>query len=79
MRVWHICLFELRRILKIRSVVLNLFLLPLLLIFILGTALSSAMGTERKLYLVRCVWDWLKPLKLQILLWGGDESICDCS
>ena len=32
-------------ILKIRSVVLNLFILPLLLIFILGTALSSTMGT----------------------------------
>ncbi|GGH64131.1 ABC transporter permease [Paenibacillus silvae] len=48
MRVWHICLFELRRILKIRSVVLNLFLLPLLLIFILGTALSSAMGTGKE-------------------------------
>nr|WP_145404373.1 ABC transporter permease [Paenibacillus xylanexedens] len=47
MRVWHICLFELRRILKIRSVVLNLFLLPLLLIFILGTALSSAIGTGK--------------------------------
>lgn len=45
MSMWHICMFELRRILKIRSVVLNLFILPLLLIFILGTALSSAMGT----------------------------------
>ncbi|WP_440113375.1 ABC transporter permease [Paenibacillus sp. QZ-Y1] len=43
MNIWHICVFELRRILKIRSVVLNLFILPLLLIFILGTALSSAM------------------------------------
>ncbi|MBR2566736.1 MAG: ABC transporter permease [Paenibacillus sp.] len=45
MNMWHICIFELRRILKIRSVVINLFILPLLLIFILGTALSSAMGT----------------------------------
>ncbi|WFR64366.1 ABC transporter permease [Paenibacillus amylolyticus] len=45
MNIWHICIFELRRILKIRSVVLNLFILPLLLIFILGTALSSTMGT----------------------------------
>ncbi|MGQ8873642.1 ABC transporter permease [Paenibacillus sp. TSA_86.1] len=45
MSIWHICIFELRRILKIRSVVVNLFILPLLLIFILGTALSSAMGT----------------------------------
>ncbi|MBY0118867.1 ABC transporter permease [Paenibacillus sp. FSL H8-0317] len=45
MNIWHICIFELKRILKIRSVVLNLFILPLLLIFILGTALSSTMGT----------------------------------
>ncbi|WP_458460920.1 ABC transporter permease [Paenibacillus sp.] len=45
MNIWLICIFELRRILKIRSVVLNLFILPLLLIFILGTALSSTMGT----------------------------------
>ncbi|PYE50604.1 ABC transporter permease [Paenibacillus barcinonensis] len=48
MSVWHICMFELRRILKIRSVVLNLFLLPLLLIFILGTALSSTMGNGKE-------------------------------
>lgn len=47
MSIWHICIFELRRILKIRSVVINLFILPLLLIFILGTALSSAMGTGK--------------------------------
>ncbi|MGF9699837.1 ABC transporter permease [Paenibacillus sp. MABNR03] len=47
MKIWHICIFELRRILKIRSVLLNLFILPLLLIFILGTALSSAMGTGK--------------------------------
>lgn len=47
MSIWHICMFELRRILKIRSVVINLFILPLLLIFILGTALSSAMGTGK--------------------------------
>ncbi|CAI6081399.1 Linearmycin resistance permease protein LnrM [Paenibacillus sp. JJ-100] len=48
MNIWHICIFELRRILKIRSVVINLFVLPLLLIFILGTALSSAMGTGKE-------------------------------
>ncbi|QOS81378.1 ABC transporter permease [Paenibacillus sp. JNUCC31] len=47
MKVWHICIFELRRILKIRSVLLNLFILPLLLIFILGTALSSTMDTGK--------------------------------
>ncbi|MDN8590752.1 ABC transporter permease [Paenibacillus sp. 11B] len=48
MNIWHICIFELRRILKIRSVLLNLFILPLLLIFILGTALSSTMGTAKE-------------------------------
>jgi ABC-2 type transport system permease protein len=48
MNVWHICIFELRRILRIRSVLLNLFILPLLLIFILGTALSGTMGTAKE-------------------------------
>lgn len=48
MNIWHICIFELRRILKIRSVLLNLFILHLLLIFILGTALSSTMGTAKE-------------------------------
>ncbi|MCM3174202.1 ABC transporter permease [Paenibacillus sp. MER 99-2] len=45
MNMWHICAFELRRILKIRTVLLNLFILPLLLIFILGTALSGTIGS----------------------------------
>ncbi|MFB8376790.1 ABC transporter permease [Paenibacillus taichungensis] len=48
MNIWHICIFELRRILRIRSVLLNLFILPLLLIFILGTALSSTMGSAKE-------------------------------
>lgn len=47
MKIWHICMFEIRRILRIRSVLLNLFVLPLLLIFILGAALSSTMDTGK--------------------------------
>ncbi|MEO2207467.1 ABC transporter permease [Paenibacillus pabuli] len=47
MNIWHICIFEIRRILRIRSVLLNLFVLPLLLIFILGAALSSTMDTGK--------------------------------
>lgn len=47
MNIWHICMFEIRRILRIRSVLLNLFVLPLLLIFILGAALSSTMDTGK--------------------------------
>lgn len=47
MNIWHICSFEIRRILRIRSVLLNLFVLPLLLIFILGAALSSTMDTGK--------------------------------
>lgn len=48
MNIWHICMFEIRRILRIRSVLLNLFVLPLLLIFILGAALSSTMDTGKE-------------------------------
>lgn len=47
MNIWHICMFEIRRILRIRSVLLNLFVLPLLLIFILGAALSTTMDTGK--------------------------------
>ncbi|CAM3109335.1 ABC transporter permease [Paenibacillus sediminis] len=39
--IWTIARFELLRLIRIRSVLLNLFLLPLILIFILGAALSG--------------------------------------
>ncbi|AOZ93277.1 ABC transporter permease [Paenibacillus crassostreae] len=41
MSIWTIAWYELQRMFRSKSVVINLFLLPLILIFILGAALSS--------------------------------------
>ncbi|GGH37666.1 ABC transporter permease [Paenibacillus segetis] len=41
MKMWHIIWFELRMLTKMRVVLLNQFLLPMVLIFILGNALSG--------------------------------------
>ncbi|WP_055106702.1 ABC transporter permease [Paenibacillus ihumii] len=41
MKLWTIAWFELRMLTRTRAVVLNLFLLPMVLIFILGNALSG--------------------------------------
>ncbi len=67
MNMWMIAWFELRRMLQSRSVVLNLFLLPLLLIFILGTALSSFFNTDDK------PLD-LEPVKVAIVDHVGDST-----
>lgn len=45
MSVWMIAWFELRRMIRARTVIINLFLLPLILIFILGTALSGFLNS----------------------------------
>ncbi|CAG7622267.1 ABC transporter permease [Paenibacillus allorhizosphaerae] len=44
--VWIITMYELRRMSRLRSVMFVLFLLPLILIFILGAALSGEFRTE---------------------------------
>ncbi|QWU15842.1 ABC-2 type transport system permease protein [Paenibacillus sophorae] len=41
--IWTIASYELRRLLRSRSMLINLFLLPILLIFLLGSALSGVM------------------------------------
>jgi ABC-2 type transport system permease protein len=46
--LWTITWFELRRLARTRTVILNQFLLPLLLIFIIGSALSSLYSTTEK-------------------------------
>jgi len=46
MNIWTIMTYELRRLFRSRSMVLNQFLLPLLLIFLLGSALSGVVGVE---------------------------------
>ncbi|GIP58629.1 ABC transporter permease [Paenibacillus woosongensis] len=46
MKLWTIAWFELRMLTRTRAVLLNLFLLPMVLIFILGNALSSNFKDE---------------------------------
>lgn len=48
MNLWTITWFELRRLTRTRTVLLNQFLLPMLLIFIIGSALSSLYTTTEK-------------------------------
>ncbi|OAB42979.1 ABC transporter permease [Paenibacillus glacialis] len=50
MNVWMIAWFELRRMFRARTVLINLFVLPLLLIFILGTALSTFFNADDKIH-----------------------------
>ncbi|WP_410512568.1 ABC transporter permease [Paenibacillus sp. BR2-3] len=46
MNIWTIMIYELRRLLRSRSMLLNMFLLPMVLIFLLGSALSGVVGLE---------------------------------
>lgn len=44
--IWIIMIYELRRLFISRSIIINMFLLPLLLIFLLGASLSSVIGDK---------------------------------
>lgn len=44
--IWTIMIYELRRLFISRSIIINMFLLPLLLIFLLGASLSSVIGDK---------------------------------
>ncbi|AIQ38168.1 hypothetical protein R50345_28345 [Paenibacillus sp. FSL R5-0345] len=46
MNTWTIMIYELRRLFSSRSMILNMFLLPLLLIFLLGASLSGVVGDK---------------------------------
>ncbi|WP_379135534.1 ABC transporter permease [Paenibacillus sp. sgz500958] len=46
MKIWTIMNYELRRLLRSRSLLINQFLLPLVLIFLLGSALSGVVGMK---------------------------------
>ncbi|OAB37715.1 hypothetical protein PMSD_09170 [Paenibacillus macquariensis subsp. defensor] len=67
MNVWMIAWFELRRMFRVRSVLINLFLLPLLLIFILGSALSSSSDFDDKVH-------DLDPVKVAMVESVGDKG-----
>lgn len=46
MNTWTIMVYELRRLFRSRSMLLNMFLLPLVLIFLLGASLSGVVGVK---------------------------------
>ncbi|OKP85769.1 hypothetical protein A3844_15555 [Paenibacillus helianthi] len=46
MNTWTIMIYELRRLFRSRSMLLNMFLLPLVLIFLLGASLSGVVGVK---------------------------------
>jgi ABC-2 type transport system permease protein len=50
MNTWTIAWYELRRMFRSKSVIINLFLMPLLLIFILGTVFSSSFSSGDKVF-----------------------------
>jgi ABC-2 type transport system permease protein len=45
MNTWNIAWYELRRLFRAKTVIINLFLLPLILIFILGTVFTSSFSS----------------------------------
>lgn len=47
MNIWTIAVYELRRLSRSRTVLLNLVLLPLVLIFLLGASLSGVVGDKK--------------------------------
>ncbi|KWX75831.1 ABC transporter permease [Paenibacillus jilunlii] len=46
MNIWTIMTYELRRLFRSRSMLLNMFLLPMVLIFLLGASLSGVVGVK---------------------------------
>lgn len=66
MNTWTIMMYELRRLLRSRSMVLNQFLLPLVLIFLLGSALSGEVGMEEEAS--------IKPVKVGVVHAGANGS-----
>lgn len=61
MKLWTILWFEIRKLIRARVVLLNLFLLPLLLIFILGNALSAVFDSGEDIKLDKSVVTLVKP------------------
>ncbi len=55
MKLWTILWFEIRKLIRARVVLLNLFLLPLLLIFILGNALSTVFDSGEDIQIDKSV------------------------
>lgn len=63
MNTWIIMVYELRRLLRSRSMLINMFLLPLVLIFLLGVSLSGVVGVKEGAE--------IKPVHVAVVHTGG--------
>lgn len=66
MNIWTIMTFELRRLIRSRSWLLNMILLPVVLIFLLGASLSGVVGVQGD--------ESVDPVKVAIVNPDGNES-----
>lgn len=66
MNTWTIMNYELRRLFRSRSMLLNMFLLPLVLIFLLGASLSGVVGVKEA--------DEIDPVRVAVVNAAGGEA-----
>ncbi|WP_342420802.1 ABC transporter permease [Paenibacillus sp. FSL E2-0178] len=66
MNTWTIMIYELRRLFRSRSMLLNMFLLPLVLIFLLGASLSGVVGMKEA--------DEIDPVRVAVVNAAGGEA-----
>ncbi|WP_151733803.1 ABC transporter permease ['Paenibacillus yunnanensis' Narsing Rao et al. 2020] len=64
--IWTIAVNELRMLFRSRTVILNTFLLPLVLIFLLGTALSGVVGVKSD--------ESIDPVRVAMVYEGGQAG-----
>lgn len=66
MNIWTIMNYELRRLFRSRSMLLNMFLLPLVLIFLLGASLSGVVGVKEA--------DEINPVRVAVVNAAAGEA-----
>lgn len=66
MNIWTIAVYELRRLSRSRTVLLNMILLPLVLIFLLGASLSGVVGDKKS--------ETIDPVKVAVVDSEGSGS-----
>lgn len=66
MNIWTIMNYELRRLFRSRSMLLNMFLLPLVLIFLLGASLSGVVGVKEA--------DEIDPVRVAVVNAAAGEA-----
>lgn len=67
MNTWTIMMYELRRLFRSRSLLINMFLLPIVLIFLLGTSLSGVVGVKEVAN--------INPVRVAVVNPSGDGKV----